>query len=133
MEQLANVNLLPSESTRDLIAGSGGFHVARICKVLGVETSEFARLSERRVESVAKLFKKETVKPRNEKTVEVLHEMIQIITILRAMGLSRSAARWMKTPIPSFSGKTPTDLIAQGHGQELIGRLTSNASGNVGS
>jgi len=132
-QQLADLNVLPSKITRDLIDPLGGYHVARICSVLGVGKAEFARFSDRRTESVAKLFNRDTVKPRSVKTLQVLGEMTQIVTILRAMGLLKDAKRWMKTPIPSFSGRTPSDLIEEGRGQELIDRLIANATGNVGS
>lgn len=132
MTQLQEINILPNEYSRDLVAPSGGYHLERICLYLGVGKADFARFSERRTEAVAKLFRPQPVKPRNPRTVAVLKEMTQIITIFKALGLIDQAKSWMRTPIPSFSGQTPSDLIEAGRGQELVDRLIANATGNVG-
>ena len=133
MEPLQASDLLPSRLTNDLIDTSGAFNVGRICGVLGVEPAEFGRLSGRSTESVAKLFRKKSVRPRNTLTLRALREMTQLVTILRAMGQEEQARRWMHTPIPSYAGKTPLELVQEGRGQELIARLVDNATGNVGS
>jgi hypothetical protein len=127
------VEILPIKLSRDLIDRGGGFHVLQICETLGVEPAEFARLSGRSTESVAKLFRKESVQPRSEQTRAALREMTQLVTILRAMELEDEAPRWMHTPLPGFAGKTPLELIEEGRGQELVSRLIANATGNVGS
>ena len=67
-----NIEILPIAESRDLLDPHGGFRVHRICEALGVEPAEFARLSGRSTESVAKLFKKESVQPRSEKTRSAL-------------------------------------------------------------
>ena len=127
------LQILPINLSRDLIDHGGGFHVRRICKVLGVDPAELARLSGRSTESVAKLFKRKSVHPRSARTESALREMTQLVTILRAMDLEKEAPRWTHTPLPGFAGKTPLELIEEGRGQELVGRLVANATGNVGS
>lgn len=126
-------DLLHVRLSHDLIDPSGGFHVARICGVLGVEPAELGRLTGRSTESVAKMFKQESVHPRDPRTRQALRELSQFVAILRAMDMEDEASRWMHTPLPSFSGKNPLEIVADGRGQELVGRLIANATGNVGS
>lgn len=57
----------------------------------------------------------------------------RLAAILRAMGMEEDAPSWMHTPLPTFAGKTPVELIGAGRGQELVDRLLANAIGNVGS
>jgi uncharacterized protein (DUF2384 family) len=116
----------------DLMDRSGGFLLAKICNVLGVEKSGFAVLTHRRVESVAKLFSEKSFKPRNSTTIKIIKELVQLIGILRSMGLEEDAARWMNAPLPSYDGKSPFELVASGQGQKLISRLLSLAQGNIG-
>jgi Protein of unknown function (DUF2384) len=129
---LYDPNLKPSSLVADLIDERGGFQLERLCNVLGVEKSTFAYLTDRTTESVAKLFSGQFVKVREAKTKTVINEMIQLVSILRAMGLEDDAPRWMKTPLPSFEGKSPLQLVAENRGQELVSRLLAIASGNVG-
>lgn len=126
-------DLLHIRHSRDLLDASGGFRVARLGAVLGIEPAELGRVSGRSTESVAKMFKQESVHPRSARTREVLGELAQLAAILRAMGLEEDAPRWMHTPLPAFAGKTPVELIAARRGQELVGRLLANATGNIGS
>lgn len=126
--------LLPSKLVRDLIDDNGRYNIRAICQIMGITAALFAQLTHRATESVAKSFAESApnVKPRDARTQRVVAELVQIIGILRAMGLDRDAARWMHTPLPSFSGQTPAALITEGRGQELVERLLAVASGNIG-
>jgi uncharacterized protein (DUF2384 family) len=81
---------------------------------------------------VAKSFSGQFVKIREAKTKTVINEMFQLVSILRAMGLEGDAPRWMKTPLPSFEGKSPLQLVAENRGQELVSHLLAIASVNIG-
>lgn len=117
----------------DLLDDGGKYRLRRICSILGVEKAAFARLTHRRTESVAKLFEQDRgFGPREPRTREVMKHLVQLITVLRAMGIEGEAPKWMNTPLPDFDGMTPQDVLADGRGQELVSRLLDLATGGVG-
>ncbi len=59
-------------------------------------------------------------------------EISQIFDILRAMGQADQAVSWFERPMEQLGGKTPLAYVAEGRGQDLIGRLLCMASGNLG-
>ncbi len=110
-----------------------GYQVAGLCAELGVKPGAFARLTHRETESVAKLFSGKFIRPKEPKTEAVLRQMFQIVAVFRAMGWAKDdIARWMASPLPTYEGRSPLDLIKQGKGQDLIDRLVAMAVGNVG-
>jgi uncharacterized protein (DUF2384 family) len=122
----------PSAIPHDLIAPGGRFFVRRICTILGVKSTEFALMTDRKVESVSSSVKSAApVAPRGPKTSEILSQLVQIIGLLRSMGYEEEAASWMRAPLPSFGGRTPIRVIKDGQGNELIARLMALATGNV--
>ena len=119
-------------ATGGLLTTRGAFAVRRICSEFGVEPADFARLTGRKTESVARLFREESSAPREARTVQVLREMLQLLGVLRVIGLPPAERKgWMHTRLPAFEGKTPQELIAEGRGQELVARLVAYSSGNV--
>lgn len=126
--------LMPSRLVRDLIDDKGRYNVRLICQVVGLTAAPFAQLTHRSTESVAKSFSDSAppLKPREARTRAVLRQLVQIIGLLRSMGISEEAPRWMHTPLPSFEGRTPAEIIEEGQGQQLVDRLLAMASGNLG-
>ncbi|MGA2451252.1 MAG: MbcA/ParS/Xre antitoxin family protein [Polyangiaceae bacterium] len=124
--------LFPRATTSGFLTPEGAFAVRRLCSEFGVEPADFARLTGRTTESVAKLFHDETSSPRGPRTVQVLREMLQLQNVLQVVGLPPSEMKgWMHMPLPAFEGKTPRELISEGRGQELVARLMAYSSGNV--
>lgn len=115
----------------DLVTREGGYNLREICHFLGISTSEFARLVDRSPDSVARLVERDDAKPQDEHTERIIQELLQIVGLLRAMGAEESAAEWMSTPLPSFSGQTPLNVIAEGYGRELVSQLLALSTGNV--
>ena len=125
--------LLVPNLAREFFDPAQGYHVAGLCSELGVEPAGFARLTLRKTESVAKLFSREFVKPKQSKTKDVLRQLHQLVAVFRAMEWSpEDTRRWMHSPLPTDQGQTPLELIEQGRGQDLIDRLLALAIGNVG-
>lgn len=132
MVDIDDPTMLPTSLTEDLLTDAGKYKLARICEILGLQKADFAELTGRTVESVAALFRNNPVKPRDNRTQTVLKELIQLIVIFRAMNMDAGVARWMSTPIASYSGRTPRDIIANEDGPQLIARLLTVATGNIG-
>jgi len=132
MVNIDDPTMLPTSLTEDLLTNDGKYKLANICEILGLQKSDFAELTGRSVESVAKMFRNNPVKPRNIRTRRVLDELIQIIVIFRAMKMDEGIARWMSTPIASYSGRTPRGIIASEDGAQLVARLLTLATGNIG-
>jgi hypothetical protein len=113
------------------VVGQGGFNLLRICESLHLKPAEFAVLTHRTTESVARSVKQDAfIEPEHPATVAVLRQLVQILGLLRSMEVD--AATWLKTPLPSYEGQTPFELVEDGKGQELIGRLLGLAVGDVG-
>jgi hypothetical protein len=130
MNRATDPRLFPT--TTGLLMPDGRYAVRQLCQGLGVEPAELARLTGRSTESVAKLFGSQPTKPREIRTLRVLRELLQLHSILDGLGLSGEEMKgWMHAPLPAFDGKTARDVIEEGHGQELIARLTAYSSGNV--
>jgi antitoxin Xre/MbcA/ParS-like protein len=124
-------HLFPATTKMGLVTPTG-YRVRQICTLLGVEPADFARFTKRSTESVAKLFGEQPVSPRDEQTVRVLNELIQLVGVLGALDLSPKEIRaWMRTPLPPFEGKPPVQIIEEGDGQQLVARLLAFSSGNV--
>ena len=115
----------------DLMTREGNYNLRKICHFLGIGTLEFARLVDRRAESVASLVERDDVKPQDERIERVVQELWQIVGLLLAMGAEESAAEWMNTPLPSFNGQTPLNVITEGYGRDLIAQLLALSTGNV--
>jgi uncharacterized protein (DUF2384 family) len=119
-------------STSEFMTPGGAFVIKALCEHLGIQPADLARMTGRTTESVAKLFGAEATTPREERTVRVLRQLVQVVTVLGAMHLQPNEVKqWMRTPLQAFDGRTPLEEVAAGRGQELIGRLVTLASGNV--
>jgi hypothetical protein len=129
-----DVLFLARGSAKQYLDESGKVDVQHLCEAVGVGPAVLARLAHRETESVAGLFSAGFVQLRHPLTDKVLRQLLQITAIFDAMGWTREdTRRWMKAPLPTFEGKSPLDIIADGHGQELISRLLSLAAGDAGS
>jgi uncharacterized protein (DUF2384 family) len=129
-----NVLSFGTGPAKEYIDATGAFQVQHLCGDLGIEPATFARLTRRNTESVAKLFSGRHVSPRDPRTAEVLKQLFQIAAIFKAMSWNpEDVGRWLNTPIPTFDGQSPLDLIAKGNGQDLVTRLLALASGDGGS
>jgi hypothetical protein len=127
---LADPLLINTKLVSDLVS-PGGYNVARLCGLLHLKASEFAELTQRETESVARTVKKDDfIQLVHAETRQRVRELVEIAGLLRAMELD--ASTWIRTPLPSYAGKTPFELVAEGRGRELITRLLGLAVGDVG-
>lgn len=125
--------LFASKLAREYFDPAEGYQVLGLCTELGVRPAAFARLTHRQTESVAKLFSGKFVKPKEPETWAVLRQMHQILALFRAMNWTRDDVRqWMNSPLPTYEGRTPLELVEGGKGQDLIDELVALATGNVG-
>ena len=124
--------LYVSPLVRDVIDDQGRYDVRAICQAMGIPAPMFARLTHRALESVARWFAESAPSSWDARTQVVLRQLVQIIGVLRAMGLEEDVQGWMDTPLPGFGNRTPADVITEGRGQELIERLVATASGSGG-
>lgn len=130
MAPAADPLLVNTKLVSDLVS-AGGYNVARLCKVLHLKAADFAQLTERGTESVARSVKKDDfVQLVHPETHQRVRELVEVTGLLRAMGMDE--ATWIRTPLPSYDGKTPLELVGAGGGRELIARLLGLAVGDVG-
>jgi len=119
-------------SVREFV-GSGGFRIDLLCRELELPAAEFASLTGRATTSIARYLQWERwVDPDDERTKRVLKELVQIVGLLRAMKMDDNASSWLRTPLPSYGGRTPLEVVKAGEGQDLIQRLLALAVGESG-
>ena len=125
--------LFATNLVKDYFDPARGYQIAGLCEELGVKPAGFAKLTQRKTESVAKLFSGKFVKPKEPRTRTVVRQLHQIVAVFRAMGWGKDdVSRWMNSPLVTHQGHTAVELIGQGRGQELIDELLALAIGNVG-
>ncbi len=108
------------------------FDLQKICESLGIKAAELAALTDRTTESVARSVSQAGFRAvSHARTAEVARELVQILGLLRAMHHD-DPATWLRTPLPSYGGRTPFELVRAGQGQELATRLLGLAVGDVG-
>src|SRR5688572_16746958 len=119
-------------SVREFV-GSDGFRIDLLCRALELRAADLAALTGRETTSVARYIQQERfVQPEDKRTKQVLRELVQIVGLLRSMKMDSNAAAWLRTPLPSYDGKTPLEVVESGDGQDLIERLLALAVGESG-
>jgi hypothetical protein len=114
----------------DVVSGQG-YNVHRLCTALNLRPSEFAQLAQRATESVSRTVKNDAfVQLEHAETIKTVKELVELLGLSRALNMD--AAGWLRTPLPSYEGRTPAELIGDGKGRELITRLLGLAVGDVG-
>jgi uncharacterized protein (DUF2384 family) len=123
--------LMNTALVSDLLS-DGKYNLSRICASLRLKAADLGTLTARSTESVARSVAKDAFTQPEAATEKVSRELVQIVGLLRAMKLEADAGTWFKTPLPSYKGRTPLELVSDNKGQELISRLLGLAAGDVG-
>jgi hypothetical protein len=114
----------------DVVSGQG-YNVNRLCQAFHLKAADFAELTGRDISSVARSVRDDGfVELKDPATVRRVRELVELLGLLRAMGLD--AGTWLKTPLPSYDGRTAFEVFRDGTARELISRLLGLAMGDVG-
>jgi hypothetical protein len=133
MPEVTSKSDLVVRFTSAFVTETGAVRLGELARQLALSPAEFAQATGQTTESVSKNFGDEPVRLRNPEALRVAHELVEIEGLLQTLGMSfERVQKWLRTPNPSFAGRTPMGLLMNHHGRDLINVLMAMAMGGSG-
>lgn len=119
----------------ELKSSSNSFNMPCLVNLLKLGNSEFTSILDMSRQNLHSVYKNKLYHPRDLETYSKLDSITKIIVLLRLIlktpendldqkTLWNKIANWFRIPNPSYKMLSPFDMIAKGHGDEVIQSLT---------
>jgi hypothetical protein len=110
------------------------YDVASLCKSLTLERADFSHLVGKKPQDVQHYWEKSSgqIQIRDSEVRSRIRELLGLRILLSMLSVDEKAVqRWLRTPNPSMSNKTPVELIREDDSEKVASILVSLLQGNM--